>query len=74
MVHRMDSRAGPTTYRVTVRGRISERLGAAFDDLTLERRDGRTVLIGPRDQVELRGVLERVRKLGIEVESVDADG
>jgi hypothetical protein len=68
----MDSSSGRHAYRVVVRGRISERLGAAFDDLTLERREGQTILIGPTDQAELYGVLERIRELGIELVSVDA--
>jgi hypothetical protein len=59
-------------YRIVVRGRLSERLGAAFDDLELERRQGETVLTGASDQAELHGVLERIRELGIELVSVNA--
>jgi hypothetical protein len=62
----------PERYRIVVRGRLSERLGAAFGELRLERRPGRTVLSGSGDQVRLQAVLDRLRDLGLEVVSVDA--
>ena len=57
--------------RITLRGRLSPRLAAAFDGMTLEERPGRTVLVGRlADQAQLHGLLSRVRDLGLELESV----
>jgi hypothetical protein len=64
---------GPTRYRISVRGRLTEQLGSAFDGMILEPRNGRTVLVGEiRDQSHLYGVLDRVRNLGLELVSVEA--
>lgn len=65
--------AGSKRFRIVVRGRLSERLGAAFDDVTLERRSGQTVLSGAPDQAELHSVLARLDELGIEPLSVEDD-
>jgi hypothetical protein len=63
----------PERYRIVVRGRLSERLGAAaFGELSLERRPGQTVLSGSADQLRLQAALDRLRDLGLEVVSVDA--
>jgi hypothetical protein len=60
------------TYRIVVRGRLTERLGAAFSGLALEPHDGTTALVGAiSDQAHLFGVLERVRSLGLELISVE---
>lgn len=60
-----------------VRGRLSERLAAAFDGMTLRRCSGATELVGEVvDQAQLHGLLTRIRDLGLELESVnvlDAD-
>jgi hypothetical protein len=57
--------------RITVRGRLSERLAAAFDPMTLVARDGATELVGQIvDHAQLYGLLTRVRDLGLELESV----
>jgi hypothetical protein len=62
----------PSTYRITVRGRLSERFAAAFDGMAAESRNGETVLVGRlRDQAELYGVLNRLRDLGIELIRVE---
>jgi hypothetical protein len=52
-------------YRIVVAGRLSERLGSAFRDVTLERRRGLTVLRG-EGQAHLDSVLARLGNLGIE--------
>jgi hypothetical protein len=52
-------------YRIVVAGRLSERLGSAFRDVTLERRRGVTVLRG-EGQRQLDSVLARLGNLGIE--------
>jgi pyruvate/2-oxoglutarate dehydrogenase complex dihydrolipoamide dehydrogenase (E3) component len=62
----------PTRYRIILRGRLTERLGSAFDGMALEPGNGRTVLVGDiRDQSHLFGVLDRVRNLGLELVSVE---
>ena len=61
----------PVRYRISVRGRLTERLGSAFHGMILEPAAGQTVLVGEiRDQSHLYSVLERVRSLGLELVSV----
>lgn len=60
-------------YRVVVKGRLSDRLGSAFHDVTLERSPGRTVLSGAADQGQLESVLARLDDLGIELVRVEHD-
>jgi len=58
----------PTRYRITVRGRLSERFASAFVGMTLERKPGETALVGLiADQGQLYGVLDRVRDFGLEL-------
>jgi hypothetical protein len=65
------------SIRITVRGRLSERLATAFEGMTLVRCSGATELVGEIvDQAQLYGLLTRIRDLGLELESVkvvDAD-
>lgn len=64
----------PTRYRIAIRGRLTERLGSAFEGLALEPGRELTVLIGEiRDQAHLYGVLDLVRNLGLELVSVAED-
>ena len=64
----------PTRYRIAVRGRLTERLGSAFEGLALESGRELTVLVGEiRDQAHLYGVLDRIRNLGLELVSVAED-
>ena len=61
----------PVRYRISIRGRLTERLGSAFGGMTLEPAAGQTVLVGEiRDQSHLYSVLDRVRNLGLELVSV----
>ena len=63
----------PTRYRICVRGRLTERLGCAFEGMSLDPGDSQTALVGEiRDQSHLYGVLDRVRNLGLELVSVEA--
>ena len=57
--------------RITVRGKLSNRLATAFDGMELVRRRGHSELIGEVvDQAHLHGVLARIRDLGLELECV----
>jgi hypothetical protein len=61
----------PTMYRICIRGRVTERLGAALEGMRLEAGETETVFTGEiRDQSQLYGLLERVRDLGLELISV----
>jgi hypothetical protein len=65
----------PTRYRIVVKGRLSESFASAFEGLSVEALPGRTALEGVFvDQSQLHGVLDRIRGLGIELESVNAVG
>jgi hypothetical protein len=58
----------PTTYEITVRGRLSATLAAAFDGLSTSAAASETVLRGEIvDQAALYGVLERIESLGLEL-------
>lgn len=60
-----------TTYRICVRGRVSERLGSALEGMRLEAGATETAFTGEiRDQSQLYGLLDRVRDLGLELVSV----
>ena len=62
----------PTRYRISVRGRLTERIGSAFKGMGLEPGKGQTYLVGEiRDQSHLYGVLDQVRNLGLELVSVE---
>ena len=59
------------SVRITVRGRLSNRLATAFDEMTLVRCSGATQLVGEvADQAQLHGLLSRIRDLGLELVSV----
>jgi hypothetical protein len=60
-------------YRIVVKGRLSERLGSAFHDVTLEHRPGQTVLSGAAGREQLESVLARLYDLGIEPVRVEDD-
>jgi hypothetical protein len=63
-------------YRIVVSGRLGEASSAAFDDLRIEPYGRDTALIGELDVPGLRGVLNRL--MGIRLELVElsrlADG
>lgn len=60
-------------YRITIRGRLSERYVAAFDGLMAVPGDATTVLTGDLvDQAQLHGVLDRIRELNLELLAVEA--
>jgi hypothetical protein len=58
-------------YRISVRGRVSQRLGSAVEGMRLEPGATETAFTGEiRDQSQLYGLLDRVRDLGLELVSV----
>ena len=62
----------PGTYRVIVRGSLSEHFVTAFEGMTLEPRNGESALVGwIVDQGQLYGVLERVRDFGLELAGLE---
>lgn len=61
-----------STYRITVRGRISDRLSGAFDGMTVEPGVGETTFVGElADQVQLHGLLNRISDFGLELIRVE---
>jgi hypothetical protein len=69
----MESVPNQRRYRIVIRGRLSDRLGSAFPEMSLERHPGQTVMSGPADQARLHVLLDRLRDLGIEPVTVDVD-
>jgi hypothetical protein len=60
-------------YEIVVRGRLSERYGAALEGVTLEPRPGQTALRGDFvDHAQLYGLIDRLRDFGVELISVNA--
>jgi hypothetical protein len=59
-------------YRVTVRGRVTERLASAFDGMRVEPGQGMTAFVGHvQDQAALYGLLNRLRDFGLELVQVE---
>jgi hypothetical protein len=59
---------------IVIRGRLSDRLAAAFPEMSLERRPGLTVLQGTPDASRLDELVDLLRDLGLDPLSVDVDG
>ena len=60
------------TYRITVRGRLTERFASAFDGMALEPGPSESALVGEiADQAQLFGLLDRVRNFGLELLRVE---
>ncbi len=56
------------TYRITIRGRLSERFASAFEGMVVQPGRGETGLLGEiTDQAQLYGVLDRLRDFGFEL-------
>ena len=63
----------PISYQIVVRGELSRRYRAVFEGMTLVVGDGQTTITGPvLDQTHLRGLIDRVGDLGLELVSVKA--
>jgi hypothetical protein len=62
---------GGGSYEIRIRGRLSDSLLAAFEELTPSVETGETVLQGQvRDQAALYGLLDRIQSLGLELVEV----
>ena len=63
------------TVSITVRGRLSERLAAAFEGLVAHDSSHAATLVGTvAAQAQLHGLLGRIRDLELEPESVTVAG
>jgi hypothetical protein len=62
---------GVVRYRVVVEGELGPRYSSAFEGMSIECDEGRTVLVGDvTDQAHLQGLLDRVARLGLKLVSV----
>jgi hypothetical protein len=62
-----------TRYRIVVKGRLSERFGSVYENVTLELLPGQTALEGDfADETALYGLLDWLRDFNIELVSVNA--
>ena len=58
-------------YRITIKGRLSDRLAPAFESMQLVPEHDQTSIVGfVEDQSHLYGILDRVRSLGLDLISV----
>ena len=57
----------PHCYRIIVSGRLGDAGRAAFEGLRIEPRGKDTALIGELDLPGLRGVLDRIMGIGLEL-------
>jgi hypothetical protein len=61
-----------TSYKIVVRGRLSERFASAFPGTVVQAEEGRTSLLtGSFDQSQLSGFLQRLGSFGLELVSVE---
>jgi len=60
------------SYRIVFRGELGDQFEELFSGMTLERKDGLTILTGEvADQLQLMGLLERGQSIGVELVSVE---
>ena len=58
----------PSSYEIHIKGRISKQLMSAFEGMDATVEPAETVLSGrDLDQAALRGVLDRIQGLGLEL-------
>ena len=62
----------PESYRIVIKGRLSDRFAGAFAGMAIEAGNGQTAIVGVvDDQSHLFGILERIRSLGLELVRVE---
>lgn len=58
-------------YRLIVKGELSERYSTVFEGMSMEHREGNTVIVGTVvDQAHLQGILDRIAGLGLRLVSL----
>lgn len=63
---------GPANYEIKVRGRLGSQWSDWFDGMTITYLEGITTIAGEvLDQAALHGLLNRIRDLGLELESLN---
>ena len=66
--------SGPVRYRIVIRGRVTDRLAASFDGMTIEPGPTTSTLVGPIiDQSHLLGIVQAIAGLGLELVSLTPD-
>jgi hypothetical protein len=59
-------------YRIVVKDELGAAYASAFEGLTIEAGDGRTVMVGPvSDQAQLQGILGRIGSLNLVLLSIE---
>ena len=74
MAVRREFGVATTTYRITVRGRLSERFASVFEGMQLEPGSAETTLVGEIiDYAQLYGLPDRLRDFGLELIRLEED-
>jgi hypothetical protein len=60
-------------YRIVVGSEVGDRYASAFEGMSIETREGQTILTGEvEDQAHLFGILRRLNGIGLDLLSVEA--
>ena len=63
---------GAACYRIVVKDELGDAYARAFEGLTIETGDGKTVMVGPiSDQAQLQGILGRISSLNLVLLSIN---
>jgi hypothetical protein len=63
---------GTTSYRIVVKDELGEAYARAFEGMTIETGEGKTVMEGPiSDQAQLQGILGRISSLNLVLLSIN---
>jgi hypothetical protein len=59
-------------YRIVVKDELGAAYARAFDGMTIEAGDGKTVMVGPiADQAQLQGIIGRISSLNLVLLSIN---
>jgi hypothetical protein len=62
-------------YRIVIKDELGPAYARAFDGMTIETGDGKTVIAGPiTDQAQLQGILGRLSSLNLVLLSINVIG